>query len=321
MNVLHAISRTPWPDATVNSIRLWDTDDTRWSKLEPARGKFYWSGLDRWLTLAEKHRVQVVYTFGRVPAWANDGKAQSVPPTNLDDWDTFVRAIVRHAKGRIGAWELWNEPNDPKFWTGDMKTLIQMSERAYRIIKSEQPDAIVLTPSATWHEGMSASQWFKLYFAAGGGKFADVIAFHGYVGLAPEALTREIDHIRQAARNASVDKPIWDTESSWGMDTKMVDPTSQAAFLARSYVIHVSQGVHRFYWYAWDGSDGRSASNESWGTLWDRDGLRLAGRALKTVSTWLQEAELPLHCQSSETVWTCPLNSRAALVWDSASEH
>src|SRR3954471_469633 len=32
MNVLHAISRTPWPDATVNSIRLWDTDDTRWSK-------------------------------------------------------------------------------------------------------------------------------------------------------------------------------------------------------------------------------------------------------------------------------------------------
>ena len=226
------------------------------------------------VNLAKDHKAEVIYTFGRVPKWANNGKAQSVPPANLEDWETFVRAIVRHAKGRISAWELWNEPNDPKFWTGDMQTLIQMTERAYRIIKSEQPDAIVLTPSATWHEGMSAPQWFRLYFAAGGGKFADVIAFHGYVGLAPETLTREIEHIRAVAGEYSVEKPIWDTESSWGMDAKLEDPVSQAAFLARSYILHASEGVHRFYWYAWDGSDGRSTvSKESWGTLWDRDGL------------------------------------------------
>jgi hypothetical protein len=322
MNVLHAINRTPWPATEIASIRLWDTDDTSWQHIQPARGKFDWNGLDRWLKLANRRHVEVVYTFGRVPKWANGGKHQSVPPTNLEDWDKFVRAIVRHAKGRVAAWELWNEPNDPNFWTGDMNTLLQMSQRAYHIIKSEQPNAIVLTPSATWHNDISPWQWFKQYFAAGGGQFADVIAFHGYVGTAPEGLTREIGNIRRVAADYSVEKPLWDTESSWGIDAKLSDPKSQATFLARSYILHASQGVHRLYWYAWDGSDGGAISDKSWGTLWDReDGVRDPGHALTTVARWLREADLPLICETSKTVWTCTLNSTAAVVWDSTSDH
>jgi hypothetical protein len=322
MNVLHAINRTPWPTAKIASIRLWDTDDTSWSHIEPARGKFDWDGLDRWLTLAGRHKVEVVYTFGRVPKWANGNKHQSVPPIDLEDWDAFVRAIVRHAKGRIVAWELWNEPNDPSFWTGDLNTLLQMSQRAYRIIKAEQPSAIVLTPSATWHENVSPSQWFRQYFSAGGGSFADVIAFHGYVGTAPEGLTREVENIRKAAADSSIEKPLWDTESSWGIDAKLNDPASQAAFLARSYILHASQGVHRFYWYAWDGSDGGATSDQSWGTLWEHiDGVREPGRVLTTVANWLRDAELPLICQTSKTVWTCILNNESTIVWDSASDH
>lgn len=322
MNVLHASNRTPWPEAKIASIRLWDTDDTSWSHIEPARGKFDWNGLDRWLALAHRHNVDVVYTFGRVPKWANGSKHQSVPPSKLDDWDAFVRAIVRHARGRITAWELWNEPNDPNFWTGDMSALLDMSRRAYRIIKTEQQNAIVLTPSATWHDNISPSQWFRQYFAAGGGTFADVIAFHGYIGTAPEGLTREVENIRKVAGDYSVEKPLWDTESSWGIDAKLSDPKSQATFLARSYILHASQGVHRFYWYAWDGSDGEATSDRSWGTLWNRrDGVRPPGHALATVASWLRDADLPLICKTSKTVWTCALNNRSAVVWDSASDH
>ena len=322
MNVLHATNRTPWPEVKIGGIRLWDTDDTSWSHIEPAPGKFDWNGLDHWLALAKRHHVEVLYTFGRVPKWANGGKHQSVPPTNLDDWDTFVRALVRHAKGRISAWELWNEPNDPNFWTGDMKTLLQMSQRAYRIIKEEQPNAMVLTPSATWHDNVSPSQWFRQYFSVSGGDFADVIAFHGYVGTSPEGLTREAENIRKVAAEYSVQKPLWDTESSWGIDTNLNNASSQAAFLARSYILHVSQGVHRFYWYAWDGSDGRTTSDQSWGTLWNReDGVREPGRALTAVAQWLSDADLPLICQTNKTVWTCTLNRTAMIVWDSTSEH
>lgn len=321
MNILHATHSTPWPDARIASIRLWDTDDTRWSDIEPARGKFNWEGLDRWLKLAERNKADVIYTFGRVPKWANGDKHQSVPPTDLKTWDEFVRAVVRHSKGRIAAWELWNEPNDPNFWTGDLSTLLQMSERAYRIIKAEQPRAIVLTPSATWHD-TSPSQWFDKYFSAGGAAFADVIAFHGYVGTSPEGLTVELQKIRDVAKKNGVDKPIWDTESSWGVDAKLSDPDAQAAFLARSYILHVSQGVHRFYWYAWDGSDGGfTSADKSWGTLWDaKNGVQPAGLAYRAVHTWLGEAKLPLYCNAANSIWQCKLDENSLIVWNPSAK-
>jgi hypothetical protein len=321
MNILHATHATPWPDAKIASIRLWDTDDTSWSDIEPVRGKFNWDGLDRWLKLAKHNHADVIYTFGRVPQWANGGKHQSIPPTDLNAWDEFVRAVVRHSKGRIVAWELWNEPNDSNFWTGDLNTLLQMSERAYRIIKTEQPNAIVLTPSATWH-GTSPSQWFDQYFSAGGGKFADVIAFHGYVGTSPEGLTSELQKIRNVAKKNAVDKPIWDTESSWGVDAKLADPGAQAAFLARSYILHVSQGVHRFYWYAWDGSDGgKTSSDKSWGTLWDsKNGVQPAGLAYRSVHTWLNGVQLPLYCNAADSIWQCKLDENSLIVWNPSAK-
>jgi len=321
MNVLHAINNTPWPAAPVSSLRLWDSDDTRWSAIEPSRGKFNFEGLDRWLALAEKHHAEVLYTFGRVPAWANDNQRQSVPPKDLKDWDDFVRALVRHAKGRIHAYELWNEPNQSNFWSSDVKTLLEMGSRAYRIIKQEQPGAIVTTPAPTWHT-VEPYQWLQTYLDLGGGKFADVIAFHGYVGVAPESLTGELERIRRVAKNNDVDKPIWDTESSWGIDSKLPDANAQSAFLARSYILHVSQGVHRFYWYAWDGSDGNTTiSDRSWGTLWDRNGVRPPGEALASVVAWLQQATLPLICTTQQSTWTCKLNSNSMLIWDTQSQH
>jgi hypothetical protein len=176
MNIIH--TDTPWPSQPFSGIRLWDSDGTSWSQLNPARGQFNWSSLDRWLAVARQNDVDVVYTFGRVPGWANGGQGQSVPPSDLADWDAFVRGVVQHSKGQIKAYELWNEPNGTQFWTGDLPTLLTMAERACNIIKAAQPDAIVLTPAATWSD-TSPVQWFDQYFAAGGGQFADAIAFHG----------------------------------------------------------------------------------------------------------------------------------------------
>jgi hypothetical protein len=263
----------------------------------------------------------VLYTFGRVPKWANGGRHQSLPPADLQIWDDFVRAIVRHAKGRISAWELWNEPNDPHFWNDNLETIVEMAQRACRIIKSEQPDAIVLTPSPTWSRG-SPSQWFEQYFAAGGGKFADIIAFHGYVGPQPEGLTGELERIRAAAQDHGVNKPIWDTESSWGIDAHLPDAANRAAFLARSYILHVSQGVHRFYWYAWDGSDGgQTPPNQSWGTLWSsREPDTSQARAYRTVRKWLDQVHLPLICNAADSVWRCKLNRDSLIVWNTAGQ-
>lgn len=316
VDVLHAANGTPWPSQPYAGIRLWDTDGTGWPQVNPSRGKYDWKALDQWLTLAKKHNVDVLYTFGRVPSWANGGKGQSVPPTDLDDWDNFVRAIAQHAKGRIRFWEVWNEPNEPKFWTGDIPTLVTMAQRAQQVIKSVDPNAIVLTPSATW-TSTSPAQWFDQYFAAGGGQYADAIAFHGYVGPVPEGIVADLQQVWSVAAKYSLNKPVWNTEGSWGIDAKITDPYAQANFLARYYILQVSQGVQRFYWYAWDGSDGgKTPASESWGTLWDSSGARPAAEAYGTVRSWLLTAQLPLLCTANNYLWQCTLNSTSLVVWN-----
>ena len=60
---------TPWPAVHFGALRLWDTG-TGWSQINNAPGKFEWRMLDRWLQAAKEHNVDVMYTMGRTPPWA-----------------------------------------------------------------------------------------------------------------------------------------------------------------------------------------------------------------------------------------------------------
>src|SRR5207248_978956 len=259
------------PSVPFGSTRTWDGWGIAWDALEPSRGTYNWSALDARLTLAQQHGADVLFTFGRTPAWAVAGTCTgnytpngcAEPPANLQDWDDFVRALVAHAGGRIHYWEIWNEPNDSGSYTGDIPTLVTLARRAYTAIKSADPSAVVLTPSSTGGNDVGTS-YMDQYLNAGGGAYADVIAFHGYWGstsdLVPEHIVSLVESYRQVlTKHGLADKPLWDTEASWG-DLPNVDQDTATAFLARHYLLHWSEQVQRFYWYAWD--------NTEWGTLW-----------------------------------------------------
>jgi Glycosyl hydrolases family 39 len=322
-----ALTGMPWPGVGFGGIRLWDTH-TSWSWLNWSRGVYGWSLLDQWLDLAESHHVDVLYTFGVTPSWAAANPTQSCeyhpgacsPPADLRDWEEFVRALVVHANGRIKYWELWNEPNLDQFWSGDIQTLLQMSQRAYAIIKSIDPNAVVLTPAPTASPSNFAS-WLAGYLAAGGGNYADIIAFHGYLpypATDPERLKNVVDSIHGAmSSSGQTSKPIWDTEASWGKADRLPDLDAQAAYVARAYILHWSLGVQRFYWYAWN--------SPLWGTLWNSftgDVLK-PGIAFGETYKWLVGATLTSPCSvASDSTWTCflsrPGGYDAEVIWNAA---
>ena len=106
---------------------------------------------------------------------------------------------------------------------------LELAARAYPIIKSIDPSAIVTTPavsSSGWP--LSHDAWLDQYLAAGGGKFADVIAWHGYAGrndrpaLPPEGLSEQIKALRNVlAKHGLSQLPIWNTEGGWGKDAQL----------------------------------------------------------------------------------------------------
>src|SRR5208337_3409378 len=282
------VSRQPWPAASFSRTRLWNSE-TQWGKINTAEGVYDWTILDKWLAAAQSHQIGVLYTFGYVPAWASsnptdpncdEGLGACDPPNDLNadgsgrdqHWKDFVTALVAHNKnsttGHIGSWETWNEAYHTRGWNGTVAQMVRMAQDATAIIKAADPTALVATPSVVFcTQGIN---WMDSYLAAGGGQYADRIAFHGYVQRPghtpiPEDFVSHLNSLKTVlAKYGQQEKWLWDTEASWGNTafTGFTDKDMQAAFLARSYLLHGSSGVVRFYWYAW---------NDSVGTLWVPD--------------------------------------------------
>jgi polysaccharide biosynthesis protein PslG len=320
------LSSQPWPTVPMGSIRLWDTE-TSWNDLEPSKGLYSWSNLDGYLALAKAHGVDILYTFGQTPEWAASGSSSECvygpgscfPPSNIQDWDDFVTALVAHSAGKIRYWEIWNEANYSRYWMGDLSTLITMAQHAYKIIKAVDPTAIVLCPSSTLTAN-DVGAFLNQYLAAGGSSVTDIVAFHGYVNYTlpapPEGVLDFVAAVKSAmASNGIAGRPIWDTEGSWGLNTTLETPNDGPGYLARDFILQWSSGVSRFYWYAWN--DART------GTLWTTQGIQAAGFALGQVYSWIVGTTLASPCSvSSDSTWTCKMtrtgHNQALAVWNSA---
>src|SRR5512146_1799343 len=117
-----------WPSQPFGFIRLWDAN-VEWAHIAPSRGVFDFSRLDQYVSQAEKHHVEIIYVMGNTPWWAatnpNSKSNENIPganssPTNLQDWQDYVRAVVTRYQGRIQAYEIWNEANLAGYSTGSM---------------------------------------------------------------------------------------------------------------------------------------------------------------------------------------------------------
>jgi len=318
---INAPLRTPWPPIAFGSLRTWDMNIS-WSDIVSERSHYDWSIFDAIVELAASHDVDIVYTFGRTPQWAaRDPKAHSPygpgqcsPPAQVSDWEDFVRAVVTRAAGRIKFWEIWNEPQESIFYCGDIPTMVELQKTAYAIIKSARKDFQVLTPSPTGGYGPS---WMSRLLSSGGGNYADILAFHGYWDADAQSLPAIVSRFRTVAQHAhQAGKPMWDTEAGWGQSPRDMDPSRQAAFLAKYYLLHWSLGIERLYWYSYDNELG-------WGTLWDRKtGIRQPGIAYREVRSWMVGATMADRCAPEHAVnplWACgltrPNGYRALALW------
>jgi polysaccharide biosynthesis protein PslG len=338
----------PWPSDYFKGVRLWNTGTT-WRDINTANGVYDWTQLDKWLAAAGQHGNDVVYTFAGVPRWASSHPNDKVcliapgacdPPNDLNPdgtgpdqlWKNFVTALAQHSKnsstGRISFWEMWNEPMHDFFWNGTYAQLIRMVGDAYGIIKSIDSNAIVLSPGFGWQSSTTMA-WMGGYFAAGAGPYADAISVHGYCKNSggtygpPENVVHDIGLFRTVLQQqGQLGKPIWDLEANWGPNL-ITDPDMQSGWLARFYLLHLSESVKRMYWFLWNGGD--------LGGLWNPDPkdhskpgtLLKPGIAYGEVAKWIIGAQLTNACSSHGNVWTCTFTRsggyRALAVWNAAA--
>jgi hypothetical protein len=228
--------------------RLWDAG-VNWPDLEPNKGQWQFDRLDRYVSLAQQHGTGLLLPLGGSPNWAsarpqvasNYSPGFTAEPAVLDDWRTYVTTVATRYKGRIQAYEIWNEPNLKDFWSGTINQMVTLTKEASAIIHSADPHAIVVSPSATADFGL---QWFSEFLQAGGGRFVDVIGYHLYVGNAPENLLPLIQRVRQVMADNNLGSiPLWNTESGWLNPARFDSDEVAAGFLARAYILAWTRGI------------------------------------------------------------------------------
>lgn len=336
-----------WPSVPFAAIRLWSTG-TYWQNMNPAPGVYDFTTFDQFLNSAQAHNVDVLYTFGEVPAWASSAPnmvcgttgaplGSCAPPNDLNSdgtgsnqhWKDFVTAVVTHAAGQIRYWEVWNEPTVPGYWVGTNQQMLRLAQDAHSIIKSIDPNALVTTPApSTGINGVA--NWMGPYLALGGGQYADIITFHGYnwstqpgVYPQPEAIVPLVNNLKTVlVTNAQDNKPLWCTEGGWGDTTGngFTDPDLHAAYLARHYLLQESEGVNRYYWFAWDnGVDSLGLPDGLWVPT---TGITPAGVAYQQVENWMVGASPSGQCSSNGNIWTCTYTRangyQAEAIWDTS---
>lgn len=252
------------PTFRVGAVRLWDSR-TRWANLQPARGVFDWSILDRLVAGARSQGLPVLFTIGGTPEWAAPASPRSTyadgsrtgPPDDLADWDTFIRALAERYKGRIQAYELWVVANDSRFFSGDPATLAEMTVRANKIIKAADRGAGVVCPSMgklwegdgrTWFERFAATRAYDHCDAAG------VKLHQRQASDPPETLVELTTLIDRTFHKAGVRPKVWNTGTSYELAlAEPLDEDTAADHAVRFYLAGLYGQINRMYFYSWGG--------------------------------------------------------------------
>jgi uncharacterized protein (TIGR03437 family) len=306
----------PWPAARFGTLRLWDSGTT-WTALEPLRGVWNFAPLDAWVAAAEANGIpDIILTLGQTPAWASSnpddvnyvGAGAPAPPSNIQDWNDYITAVAQRYKGRIRYYEIWNEPNDNTYFTGTVAQLAQLTQNAYQLLKTVDPQNTVMSPAAY------SAGYLDTLLAAGASQYVDVIGYHIYA-TPPESTGPLLANVRLVMNKYGLGAlPLWDTEGASGDNT--TPPAQAAAYMARKYLVDLAYGSGRFDWYTWGNASAYCVGTEQT----DPIALTAAGQAYRYMFDWLSGASLTLAVIDQSGTWqiwlTLATGDQGIIVWN-----
>jgi hypothetical protein len=170
----------------------WIRQQLRWSSYETAKGCFcsgYAQQVDALVNAAAAHGIRVMFSVVNSPPWAGDGGGL---PHNPADFGDLMRNLTSRYKGKVQAYEVWNEQNYA-YETGglvDIGSYLVVLKAGYQAVKSVDPSVTVifggLTPTGVRNHPEIAQdevQYLRQIYAINGGEvrdYFDALGIHPY---------------------------------------------------------------------------------------------------------------------------------------------
>ena len=186
-----------------------------WDAMEPERGKYDWSFWDDFVQTAAESGVQLIPYICYTPKWASSDQGTNfwrAPPKNPEVFKNFVSKIVSRYKSSIHSWEIWNEPDNPAYWSGTVEDFAKLLKAGSEGVRESDRTAKVVSGGIAWNLDFLR----QLFEEHGISPFIDIVNIHNYNETwAAEPLENIYDIIKRAKKIIAAQKgkqSIWFAE-------------------------------------------------------------------------------------------------------------
>jgi hypothetical protein len=262
----NSTTQTQTANVVQDSGATWTRLTISWADAEPQAGKYsssYLSSLDNAVSLMQARGVHIEVFVYESPQWETGNSNPDAPPAHNADFASFLSTMVTRYKGKVAAWEIWNEENTQRFWSTGVNAAqyAGLLKAAYPAVKSVDPNALVIFGGTSLNDYNFLEAAYQA--APDLGHYYDVMATHPYSFNAPPDLTLRdpngaIDPasfdgyklVHQTMLNHGDNKPIWFTEFGYATWSGGVTLAQQAAYLTLAYhCIEQDSYVQVANWY------------------------------------------------------------------------
>jgi polysaccharide biosynthesis protein PslG len=281
-----------------------------WEDIQPERDVWSFGRADDLLLELERRNLKVVARLSDAPEWTHpalgerkSGGFVDAPPDDLNDFARFCGILAERYRGRISAYQIWNEPNLSREWgdhAPDAAGYVNLLKGCSDAIRAADPAAILisagLAPTGTNDATATPDDiYLQAMYDAGFQRYVDVVGMHAPGFSAPEVppedgagghrffTFRRVEDLRRimvtngdAARQAALLEVGWTTdENNPNYQWFAVTEEQQARNLVAAYQYAAD------YWRPWVGlmstiyianPDWRDTDEEWWWAISTPDG-------------------------------------------------
>jgi len=124
----------------------WTKQQIVWKDIETSKGQYAWGQLDEIVEHLYGQKIGIMLAVVKSPSWATPNGLDNGTPRDPQDFGNFMRALAARYKGKVSAYELWNEENlaaetgtriDPAFY-------VQLLKSGYLGVKQVDPNCVVV---------------------------------------------------------------------------------------------------------------------------------------------------------------------------------
>jgi len=225
-----------------------------WSDVEPVKDEWHWDKADGVVNEVKYRGFKLVARVDSAPSWAVIPPADpAAPPLDLDAWATYCGALAARYKGRIAAYQVWNEPNLNREWFNQAPSAagyVTLLKTCAGAIRSADPDAVIisagLAPTGTQPpEAIPDMDYLRQMYAADAAPWFDVLGLNapGYKAppdLSPDEAEKEYGNRWMCFRHV---------EDMRGIMVEAGDGSKQIALLEVGWTIDPRPDTH-YSWHA-----------------------------------------------------------------------